>query len=84
MNSRALENLLQSYEQRFIGVDKPQFYNAYQPNADPQMQFSPDAGHPAMNDRMIYMPEDIPAPRSYGLGAPRQEMSSLTRLLGIG
>jgi hypothetical protein len=71
----ALYSIMQAYQQRLNGVDKPQFYNAWQPNADPGMQFTPDQSHPAMNDKMIMRPEDVPQPMH------RQEMSSLYRLM---
>lgn len=81
-----LHQLLQAYQERFKGVDKPQFYNAWEPSADPQMQVTPAPEHPAMNDRMMMHPEDVPPPASYFPRLPneRQELSSLARLMNLG
>jgi hypothetical protein len=74
-----LAQLLQAYNQRLNGVDKPQFYNAWEPTADPQMQLTPNQSNPAFGDRMIMRPDDVPPPQQMRNGY--QDFSALSRLI---
>lgn len=84
-----MQSLQQLFQARHAGVDKPQFYDAYEPKADLGMALAPLDGHPAFGDKNNIRPEDILPPPSYDTprSPSRLDLSSLSplaRLMALG